>query len=216
MTLIIIIVILLVILLNVTWKRCSDFFTMERVKSTVDFIEYPVISAYSDKAEAANIIGDINMFTINLIQELKKTYMTDKTSSPDWQKGHLITKALIARFNSNSLQENEPDSKDNTSYTTNKGEIISLCLREKLSGENKFHKPDIIRFVFLHEIAHVVTPEINHSPLFWENFKFLLDFCKSRDLYSSPDYSNDNIINYCGLDVNYTPSNDTSIKSYFS
>lgn len=211
----IIIVILLIILINATWKRCSDFFTMERVKSTTDFGEYPVVASYNNKQEAANIIGGINMFTINLIRELKDTYMSGYRNTKDWKKGNTITKVLVARFNSKSLQENEPDSKDNTSYTTNKGEVISLCLREKLSGKNQFHKPDILRFVFLHEIAHIITPEINHSPLFWENFRFLLDFCKYKGLYSSPNYSQENIINYCGLDVNYTPSNDANIKSYF-
>jgi hypothetical protein len=218
MALIITIIILIVLLVFTSWKKCKDFFTMERVKSTVDFVEYPVVSSYSDKEEASNIIGNINVFTLELIKKLKLQYLdtNNKSKNPkEWEKGNLITIALIKRFNSGSLQENEPESVDSTSYTTNKGEVISLCLREKESGNNKFHDDDILKFVFLHELAHIVTPELNHSALFWENFRFLLEFCKKYNLYSSPTYSKENMINYCGLDVNYTPAADSSITSYF-
>lgn len=223
---------IIILIYHTFGKQCVEFFTMVNVKSTVDGGIYPVIASYKDKEEAANLIGSMNAFTIKLISLLKKTYID--TPHPEqythienskekivsnafstYVKGRELTQALLSKFNSKSLQENEPNSIDKTSYTTNKGEVISLCLREKLSGKNEFHDLDVLKFVLIHELSHIVTPELQHTVVFWTNFRFLLDFCNKNEIYTVKDYSKDNV-NYCGLMITYIPTNDDSLTSYFS
>lgn len=226
----IIITILIIIILFDCKKSCYEFFTLKYIKSDIDGIKYPVVASYVDNKEAASRIGEMNIFALKLIKKLKDVYLDKALSEvlskdlsneskvaelPEVIKGREIANTLIKKFNSKSLQENEPDSVNKTSYTTNKGEVISLCLREKKSGKNKFHNKEILQFVLIHELSHIITPEINHSVLFWINFKFLLEFCNKYDLYTAPDYEAFNE-NYCGLDISYNPTTDHSLISYFA
>jgi len=197
--------------------QVHDYFTTIRVKSDSDFNEYPVVSLYNDTQKAANIMGDVNLFTVDLIKKMQAKYFNNATKNIEtieYLKGREITAVLIARFASNSLKENEPVSPDATSYTINKGDVIGICLREKQTGQNNFHDIDDIKFVLLHELAHVVTPEYSHTPLFWTNFRFLLEFCKSHGLYHTPNYAARNI-QYCGTTITYNPMDDDNLISYF-
>ena len=197
------------------WQPCYSYFTMVDVKSDIDSITYPVVAKYEDNKTAANMIGDIHIFTSNLIKKLKSVYFVEGyQKNPEYEHGRHITTLLTKRFHHDSLEENDPPSADKTSYVINKGETISLCLREKQSGENKFHDLDILKFVMLHELSHMITVSIAHDIEFWTNFKFLLEFCNKHDLYKVPNYEQ-NGINYCGLPVTYVPSMDPKLKSYF-
>lgn len=179
---------------------------------------YKVVIDYEDQVQAAALIAEINTFTVQLIKKLKQTYrqrdFMPKTAEEI--KGFEVASILSKKYRSESLSENKPKSAYDTSYTQNKGEIISLCLREKQSGKNKFHSIEILKFVMLHELAHIVTPELNHSPLFWNNFRFLLEFCKRHGLYDAPNFTKKNEV-YCGLNIEYNPMYDNlNTKSYFS
>jgi len=213
-------IILIFVLCFLSSNKISEYFTMERVVSSVDNNNYLVVNSYEDKAQAADLIAKINIFTVNFIKTLQRVYLTPEyvpntgMTQYEYAKGKEITIVLLERFRPESLRENEPESPDKTSYTTNKGETISLCLREKISGQNKFHNLDVIKFVLLHELSHIITPELNHSVLFWTNFRFLLEFCTKQKLYTAPDYNTTNV-NYCGLAVTYNPVNDTTLSSYF-
>jgi hypothetical protein len=211
-------IIITILVLYLLYKpQVHDYFTTIRVKSDSDFNEYPVVSLYNDTQKAANIMGDVNLFTVDLIKKMQAKYLNKETGVADtveYVKGREITITLINRFASNSLKENEPVSSDATSYTINKGDVIGICLREKQSGKNNFHDIDDIKFVLLHELAHIVTPEYSHTPLFWTNFRFLLEFCKSNGLYHTPDYASRNV-NYCGTTITYNPMDDNKLKSYF-
>ncbi len=210
------IVIILVVIL--VWEVTSNnysFFNTNLVKSDVDGNSYPVVSSYEDQQKAANMIANINLFTLDLIFKLKKKYLTISPITPEEIKGFEIANILHKKYSPGSLSENKPTSDKDTSYTQNKGEIISLCLREKQTGKNEFHSLDIIKFVMLHELAHIVTPEITHSNLFWTNFRFLLEFCKKYDIYVAPDYGKNNQA-YCGMIIRYNPEYDNiRTVSYF-
>ena len=211
-------VVIIILIVLLFYPRAREYFTMVKVKSDVDNSDYLVVKSYNDKQQAANLMAEINQFTIKFIKTLKDTYLVDynpKTMSlSEYNKGQEITKTLLKKYKSESLQENLSDSPDKTSYTSNKGEVISLCLREKVTGRDEFHDLDTLKFVLLHELSHIITPELNHSVLFWSNFRFVLDFCDKYSLYRSPDYDK-NGINYCGMAVNYTPVNDKTLTSYF-
>lgn len=208
-TIVTIILIVLLIFVSVR-KKCYEYFTMSTLVSDIDGGSYMVVSKYDDKKIAVKIISEVNEFARNFINKLQYACSNDSN-----KKICEVANILKNRYNTESLQENEPTSANDTSYTTNKGEVISLCLREKISGTNQFHDPSIIKFVFLHELAHIITPELNHTRKFWGNFKFLLEFCKKYDIYTSDDYGKHNF-NYCSLNVTYNPFYDTTLPSYFT
>lgn len=219
---ILLIIIIIVILYYCAIKTHKEYFEMTRIKPDNDNREYMVVSKYQDAKKAAEIIAELNKFAIDVIKKLREVYLQNPQSTLqnpqstiEYSKGQKITRVLEKRFNPDSMRENEPDSPNNTSFTTNKGEVISMCLREKQSGENKFHDIDILKFVFIHELAHIITKEMDHVVNFWINFRFLLEFCEKYGLYKSKSYHKENV-NYCGMNVTYNPTADDNLYSYFN
>ncbi len=204
---------IIIILLNT--NNNYSFFTTNLVKSNIDGNSYPVISSYEEQQKASDTIAKINLFTLQLLFLLKEQYLSRSPATPEEIKGFEIISILLEKYSPKALSENKPTSDKDTSYTQNKGEIISLCLREKQSGLNKIHSLDIIKFVMLHELAHIITPETTHSNLFWTNFRFLLEFCKKHNIYTAPDFGKNNEV-YCGMTIRYNPEYDNiRTISYF-
>lgn len=221
------VVIVILILYQDIQKSLFDIANTEKIFSPVDGISYPVVSYYDDKEQAANVIAQINLFTIDLLRTLKRVYIDtnlddflskrgySEKAVKEYRKGSEITQRLLYGYNTFSLRENEPESLNKTSYTENKGQTIALCIREKESGQNRIQDIDSVKFVMLHELAHIATPEIDHSQSYWNNFRFLLEFTKKYNLYNPRDYFT-NSVKYCGLHVNYTPIyDDINTTSYF-
>ena len=87
-------------------------------------------------------------------------------------------------------------------YSLNKGEELSICIRDKDTEE--FMDNNIIMFVAIHEIAHIMNEETGHTPAFWDNMKFLLQEAISLGIYKYTDYSAQPVM-YCGMEINATP-----------
>ena len=164
---------------------------LEKVK-TSNGNEY-LVRNLSDKVEAANKLGSISDTLKNLVNSLNEN---------DDNKGEYIEK-LKKSFNPEYITENIPGS-IYVAYSVNKGEELSLCIREK--GSEKFIDDNTIIFVAIHELAHIMTPETGHTPLFWDNMKYLLEQASSQGIYMPVDYSQ-SPVNYCGMDINSTPMN---------
>ena len=109
-------------------------------------------------------------------------------------------KTLINRYNPDTLSETGKDA-EYTSYSVNKGQKISICIRNK---DNSFIDNNTVIFVVIHELAHVMTDSIGHTKEFWDNMKYLLERAEEINIYSPQDY-NTNPINYCGMEINSTP-----------
>ena len=114
-------------------------------------------------------------------------------------------KRMINNFNPDKISETGRNSKY-TSYSVNKGEKIVLCLRSKDSKE-KLIDENTLSFVAIHELAHLMTKSIGHTPEFWKNFKFLLQNAVKINLYKNEDYSK-NPKPYCGIKVTDSPLNN--------
>jgi hypothetical protein len=93
------------------------------------------------------------------------------------------------------IYETEPNT-DLTSYSVNKGEELSFCLRSKKN--NNIHELNLLIYVALHEMAHIACPEIGHGPLFKKIFKFLTEQAIEIGIYEKEDYTS-NPIEYCGM-----------------
>ncbi len=164
---------------------------LEKIRAS-NGIEY-LVRNLSDKNEAANKLGSISDSLKNLVNSLNEN---------DDSKGEYI-KNLKESFNHEYITENIPGS-IYVAYSVNKGEELSLCIRDK--GSEKFIDDNTIIFVAIHELAHIMTPETGHTPLFWNNMKFLLEQASSQGIYMPIDYSQ-SPVEYCGMDINSTPMN---------
>lgn len=109
---------------------------------------------------------------------------------------------LYKNFNPEAFSETTPDAKY-TSYSVNKGEKIVFCLRDKKEGE-KLVKENIMTFVSIHELAHLMTKSIGHEPEFWSNFKLLLKISIDNGIYKNIDFNN-TPKPYCGIQITDTP-----------
>ncbi len=157
------------------------------IKSRVDGREY-IVRKLPDAQLAADKLAGLNVKVIRLIQSLNEN---EKDGIDD----------LIKNYDPDSISETGLDAKY-TSYSVNKGEKISICVRQK--EDNTFIGDNTILFVFIHELAHVMTDEVGHTPLFWENMAFLLKKANDIGIYIPVDYKV-NIQRYCGMNINSTP-----------
>jgi predicted metal-dependent hydrolase len=85
-----------------------------------------------------------------------------------------------------------------TSYSVNKGEELSICLRSKKNGN--FHDINLLMYVVIHEMAHFACPEIGHGALFKKIFKKLIEVAIENNLYKYENYD-DNPVEYCGMEL---------------
>lgn len=177
-----VIIIIVVIILFYIKKHYGE---VEYVKSTIDN-KYYLVRKLDDKQEAADMLARINKDCIALIKHLLKTY-------PD----NNDIKRLYDNYNPDSISEGSADS-GYTSYSINKGEKIILCMRQKT--DNKFVDKNVIMYVTVHELAHLMTDEVGHTKKFWENFKFILSEANKIGLYNKVDYAK-NPVKYCGIKI---------------
>lgn len=163
---------------------------LDKLESSVNGKKYYVRNL-PDKKEAADKLANIG---------IKLQRLIDSLDLKDKEKGE-YNKQLKDNFNSDYITENIPGSQY-VAYSVNKGEELSLCVREK--DTEKFMDDNIILFVAIHELSHIMTPETGHTPLFWDNMKYLLEKASSLDIYTPVDYGK-NPKTYCGMEINSTP-----------
>tara|TARA_B100001093_G_scaffold520384_1_gene615320 strand:+ start:6048 stop:6641 length:594 start_codon:yes stop_codon:yes gene_type:complete len=110
-------------------------------------------------------------------------------------------------FNPKRITETLPTSQY-TAYSENKGEKIAFCLDTKKHNAGKLIDLNTLTFVAIHELAHVASKSIGHTPEFWKNFKFLLIQAEKIDIYTPIDYKN-NPQSYCGMEITDNPYFDS-------
>jgi hypothetical protein len=168
----------------------KSFDNMTLIKSSINDISYRV-RKLDDKEQAADMLAE----THNILKQVCKNL---ENSNPDDER----VKRLIAKFPYTTIQESDGYGSQ-TSFSINKGEKIVLCLRSK-DGTNKFVDKNVLLFVALHEISHIMTVSINHTQEFWDNFKFLLKECQDKGIYKCIDFSA-TPQSYCGITVTSSP-----------
>mgnify|MGYP001385631146 CR=1 FL=1 len=174
----------------ITYIRKSLY--LSKIKSNVNDNEY-YVRELPDKQEAADKLADLSIKLQNLVDSLN-----DKDKNRDEE-----IKRLKDSFNSQYITENIPGS-FYVAYSVNKGEELSICIREK--DTNKFLDMNTIIFVSIHELSHIMTEETGHTGRFWSNMKFLLEEGSKIGVYNPIDYSK-NPVMYCGMEINSTPMN---------
>lgn len=170
---------------------------MAAVRSSVDGQIY-VVRNLPDRQEAADRLARTREKLLRLMRNLKQTH-GDKAFVQ--QMGRNFD-ADPARFS-----ESTPDA-SYTSYSVNKGEKVFMCLRQRNESEELVDE-NIITFVAIHELAHIGTADIGHTPQFWNNFGWLLKQAEDLQIYEYTDFGV-HPVEYCGIRITDQPTYDKS------
>jgi hypothetical protein len=152
--------------------------------------DFHLVQNLPNKMKAADIMADIKDRIELLLKYLKKNYPKD----PRIQR-------LFKRYDEDNIQETNLNDKG-TSYSIDKGEQVNLCLRDKKT--QNLHRINILMFVTLHELAHIMSKSYGHNEEHHKNFKFLLINAIKIGIYNDVNYSQ-NKTNFCGMVVDNSP-----------
>jgi hypothetical protein len=170
----------------------KTMFEMSYVKSTVDGNSY-LVRNLPDKVEAANTLAEVRARILRLMKHFKQSNSKNQ-----------IALDILKNFDAEPTRfsESTPDS-NYTSFTLNKGEKIHVCLRQKNTSQDLVDV-NILTFVTLHEIGHIGTREIGHTPLFWNNFAWILKEAEELGTYQFQNFA-EQPVPYCGISITDQP-----------
>ena len=142
------------------------------------------------KQEKANLLGQL----VQNLYSLKNHLVKNIDKFKDYEE---YIKLLNDNFREDKtvVYETDPDS-NLTSYSVNKGEELSFCLKSKKIDQ--LHDINLLTYVGIHEISHIGCPEIGHGDLFKKIFRLFTQEAVNIGIYIKVDYS-EIPIEYCGM-----------------
>jgi hypothetical protein len=194
MRLIIWIIIIIIVVLGYFFYTCIYDGT-ESVKSNLDNNYYSVRKSKGNQIKA-DLLALIRLKLDTIVKSLEKSeYSTNKTVArliANWNKG--VTIKEIGKLETDAA------------YVINK-QYMSFCLPDGI--EKSLEKINLMTYVAIHELAHVMSLEIGHGTEFVKNFEFLLNYSKGIQYFDPvqnknlPVYIQLNQLNtddnYCGV-----------------
>ena len=185
-----IIVIIVASYIALTMKQSK--YPMAYVEAVVDKQRYYVRNL-PDKQEAANRLARIRESLCKLKLHLGETHERKP-----------FVKQLVKNFtcDANQFSESTPEAV-HTSYTVDK-EKVFMCLRQRNTKEELVSENTLL-FVALHEMAHMGTSTIGHTPDFWNNFAWLLKQAEELGIYEYTDFAA-HPVEYCGVHITDSPT----------
>ena len=179
---------IIILLLNI--YKYSDVLQLKCINSDVDGKKY-CVRDNDGKEESANMLARVTQKCVKLVKICDK----EDSKNPDVIR-------LKMNFNPKKIYEILPTS-EHTAYSENKGEKIAFCLNKTKQGNNRIDE-NTLMFVAMHELSHVMTVDIGHTPKFWNNFRYLIKRSKDHGLYTLVDYKK-NPVQYCGMKIDSSP-----------
>jgi hypothetical protein len=174
----------------------SSKYPLVDVKSSVDGRTYRVRDM-ADKAQAADLLARVR-------QKIDKLYLYLQEKYPNKPQ----VKQLLQNFKPDpSRFEESTPADEHTSYSVNKGEKVHLCLRQREGPNESLVKENVMVFVAIHEMGHVITPSLGHGPDFWNNFAWLLKQSEAIGIYEYENFKSHPVA-YCGINITDSPSYD--------
>ena len=174
----------------------TNVYTLVNVKSTVDGEIYQVRDL-PDRQQAADLLAQVRKKIKMLYNYLIATY-PDKPQVAQLKKNF---KPVSSR-----IFEATPGA-EHTSYSVNKGESVHLCLRQRKGNDESLINENVMVFVALHEMAHMITSTIGHGPDFWNNFGWLLKKAEEKGIYQYQNFA-EQPVPYCGVKITDAPKYD--------
>lgn len=181
-----------------SFHNMTSNYPIVKVRSKVDGLYYNVRSM-SDKQEAADLLARVRAKLQKLIDVLRQRYPN---------KAQVIQLNEKFEADPKRFYEATPDS-EHVSYSVNKGDSIHLCLRQKDNDKESLVDENVMVFVALHEMGHVITSPTfaSHGPEFWNNFGWLLREAEAIDIYKYQDFRA-HPVKYCGENITDQPKYD--------
>jgi hypothetical protein len=205
-------------------KRLSKF-TVENAVAVraSDGDTYRVHPLHGDARAAADRLALMNDRLIALMRVLRRKYARTANGYLHRTKATLH---LLSRYNPDNIAENSPlDPSGDTSYVVDKGRLMALCLRERDPALKKclaggcpnvdpasmaFLDLNLLTFVAIHELTHIAIDAVDHPPVFWATFAWLLNEAEAANILTNARYDLHPAV-YCGLTVDYTPAYDPRV-----
>lgn len=181
-----IVVIFIIVFITIRKKKANSIYVNS--KNGLKFL------VYKDEFinEKSILLGDI----VNNMLILKQHLVTNKKDFPEYTEYiELLDKNFTEKRT--NIYETEPGS-NLTSYSVNKGEELSICLKSK--QDNNLHDINLLMYVVIHEMAHMGCPEIGHGELFKKVFKFFAEESVKIGIYKYVNY-NKYPVEYCGMNL---------------
>lgn len=195
------IVIVILAIYFVYKDEIETFVSRKHICNEIDGRCYNVVNKFDDSKQASALLAELNLFSLKFMKHLRTKYLWNYHPNAE---ARYVVRHLLSNYNPDGIIENAPVSSVNTSYVDEKGKEFGICLREKLSGKEKFHDLHELQFVVLHELSHMANVNYGHEVDFWEIFKFLLQEAKLAGLHEPANYAI-TPINYCSLVVYDNP-----------
>ena len=173
-------------------------YPLTRVTSSVDGQTYSVRDM-PDKQQAADMMARVRL-------KMNKLKMHLESTVPDKPQVKQLTRNFEAQ--SYRFKEATPDA-EHTSYSVNKGEAVHFCLRQREGDDESIVDEEIITFVSIHEMGHMITKTIGHDADFWNNFAWLLQEAEKIGIYKHRDFKS-HPVSYCGMKITDQPTYDAS------
>ena len=188
------VLIFLIIIISYRMYKNSDMFQLKCIVSDIDGRKYCVRER--EKIDlAADRLANVNQKLIKLVN-----YCYD--NFPDDER----VQRLREKFNPKKIVETLPTS-EYTAYSENKGEKLAFCLDKKRNSTDNLIDINTLTYVAIHELSHICSISVGHTPEFWDNFKYLLVQAKKIGIYNPIDYKK-NPGEYCGMDITDNPYYD--------
>ena len=159
---------------------------VEYVKSSLDGRDY-LVQKKDDSEDAANVIASVTNDLLSLVRHMAAKFPDD----PD-------VKRLVDNFDPSAISEGSAQS-GYTSYTVDKGAKMVMCVRQD-DAQGTLVDKNVVLYVAIHELGHIMTSEIGHTDMFWSNNKRLLKEAIAEGIYTKTDFSKAPAP-YCGINI---------------
>ena len=135
--------------------------------------KYPL----SQQITATNKLHQLYLHGLRLVKLLAKQYpqLPATYQAMEWKEGHNLGPY--------------------PAYTVNKGDTISICLRQP---DGQWVDNNTLMYVLIHELTHMVTHSYGHAREFWDNMNYIIEIASSNNLYRPVNYRL-HPVKYCGM-----------------
>lgn len=188
-----------------------DYFIISIIFVIVLFIIYFISYKYYfyDKSIYLKSNKDNKLYLIkNTKNKYKKVELIDKLVNSLYQLlEYLYVKDInINNVNIEDIKKKIKESEiienltnTDTSYTVNKGEKLILCLADRKT--DKLYDYNLLIYVLIHELAHIMNSTYGHDDAFKKTFRQLIDIAEEIGIYEYEDYHK-YPKHYCGMLLN--------------
>lgn len=159
---------------------------VEYVRSDVDGKDY-LVQKKEDSKGAADVIAAVTADMVALVKHMAAKFPDD----PDVRR-------LVDNFDPSAISEGSATS-GYTSYTVDKGAKMVMCVRQDDKAGTLVDK-NVVLYVAIHELGHIMTSQIGHTDSFWMNNKRLLKEAIAEGIYTKTDFASAPAP-YCGIDI---------------